>query len=123
MTGLVEYHVARLRDRLHFAQMEADILRKQKAERDPVRIVVYGEVNGIVELKYGEKLTVSEAILRFPRSESANLRRVLVHRLKSEKTNAWISVNVDQILRSNDRNGDLELQRGDRIEVRSMGRF
>jgi protein involved in polysaccharide export with SLBB domain len=88
------------------------------------RVTFYGEMKGVVAIGEGENLTISEAILRVGGSEYADLRKVRIHRLKKETgLEEIIIVDVDKILKKGDRKGDVQLQGGDRVEVKEKGLF
>ncbi len=83
------------------------------------KVVVFGEVQGVIPLIEGQAKRLSEGLAELPRSEVANFRHVLLYRFDpvagATTTNL---VNVDQIWRAGDPSQDLVLMGGDRIEVR-----
>lgn len=74
---------------------------------------IYGGMNATISLERGKPVWVSDAILSGGRNEMANLKKVTIHRRDSTK----VVLNVDKILKENDRSGDLQLMDGDRVEV------
>lgn len=88
------------------------------------RVTFYGEIKGVVAIGEGENLTISEAILRVGGSDYADLKRIKIHRLKKETgREEIIMVDVEKILKKGDRTGDVQLQGGDRVEVKEKGLF
>ncbi len=83
------------------------------------KVMVYGEMQGVVQLPEGEPKHISDAIISLGKSQFANLKAVRLHRLDPATGKTEIKViNVDKILRDGDRSNDIVLQDGDRIEVR-----
>ncbi len=88
------------------------------------RVTFYGEIKGVVAIGEGENLTISEAVLRVGGSDYADLRKIKIHRLKKETgLEEIINVDVEKILKKGDRKGDVQLQGGDRVEVKEKGLF
>lgn len=86
---------------------------------EPVnRVEVFGAMHGSVLFKTGICRTLSEVILSQTPSNLADLKRVRLHRAGSGgKTGEILTVNVEKLLKENDRTNDPELLDGDRIEV------
>lgn len=83
------------------------------------KVIFFGEMKGMLPLPEGEKMTLSEAVLRLGGGTPfANLKRVKVSRKDSKtgKTKVMV-VNVDSVLHDNKNSEDIELQDGDRVEV------
>jgi protein involved in polysaccharide export with SLBB domain len=83
------------------------------------KVVVYGELQGVVQLPENKALRISDAIISVGNNKFANLSKVRLHRQDATSGKEEIKlVNVDKILREGDRTDDIVLQDGDRIEVR-----
>ena len=83
------------------------------------KVMVYGEMQGIVQLPDGETKHISDAMISLGQNKFANLKAVRLHRVDPATGKTEITViNVDKILRDGDRTADVVLRDGDRIEVR-----
>lgn len=99
-------------------------LRRQVAEAnlplEAQKVVVFGEMQGVIPLVEGQTKRLSEGLTELPRTQFANLRRVYLYRFDpTAGVTTTNIVNVDQILRAGDRSQDVVLMDGDRIEVRA----
>lgn len=111
------------------AKLEADFykqatvhLRLVDQSRRVGQVQFFGMVRGPVELFPGEQKSLSSAILQLGYNEFANLRKVKIQRIDPvTKENKTIIVNVEEILKTNDRKKDIILQDGDRVEVPERG--
>ena len=93
--------------------------RTPSAGETLARVQVYGEMQGTIPLPEGEIKRISDAIIGLPRSQFADLRKVRLHRIDPVTGKSEIKIiNVDKILRGEDRAADEILKDGDRIEVR-----
>lgn len=83
------------------------------------KVIFFGELKAVMPLPEGEKLMLSEAILRLGGGGGfANLKKIKVHRRDPESGKAsTVVVNVDAVIYNNDPTKDLELRDGDRVEV------
>lgn len=113
-------------------RLEADYYRTatvslnlDNVERSPAalatatgKVQVFGEIQTVLPLPEDRDLMISDAILLLPRNDFANLKRVKIHRSNAEtKERETIEVDVDRILRRNDRSLDVRLKDGDRLEI------
>jgi len=64
---------------------------------------------------------LSEAVLRFGDSRKADLKIVTLHRRGAKGGDDLIMLDLSRILKTGDRNEDIELKNGDRIELREKG--
>jgi protein involved in polysaccharide export with SLBB domain len=89
---------------------------------DQAKVTIYGSLNQVVPIGDGEKLMLSEAILRAGGGQQGgffNLKKVRIHRLDpNTKKELTITVDVNAVLYEGARIKDQQLQDGDRIEVR-----
>lgn len=100
-------------------------LNLDNVERSPAalatttgKVQVFGEIQTVLPLPEDRDLMISDAILLLPRNDFANLKRVKIHRSNPEtKERETIEVDVDRILRRNDRSLDVRLKDGDRLEI------
>jgi hypothetical protein len=109
-----------LEDRLQFARMELEVLQKQKAEREPWHVSIFGYVSrpGDITVEQGQKLTVSQAVrMCGGPTENADLRKVFVRRKTKDGTEEKIPVNIDRILNQGDTSADVLLIEGDKVVV------
>jgi hypothetical protein len=84
------------------------------------KVIFFGELKAVVPLPEGEKLMLSEAILRLGGGGGfANLKKIKVHRRDPESGRAiTFVVNVDAVIYNTDpTKKDVELRDGDRVEV------
>lgn len=82
------------------------------------KVQVFGEIQTVLPLPEDRDLMISDAILLLPRNDFANLKRVKIHRSNPDTNNReTIEVDVDRILRRNDRSLDVRLKDGDRLEI------
>ena len=81
------------------------------------KAIFYGEVKGTVPLREGERMTVTEAIIQMTYTEWADLRKVKISRKGSTGRPEIIKVNVDEIMKKNLLDKDVELMDGDRVDV------
>lgn len=83
------------------------------------KVIFFGELKAVMPLPEGEKLMLSEAVLRLGGGGGfANLKKIKVHRRDPESGRAsTVVVNVDAVIYNNDPTKDLELRDGDRVEV------
>ena len=78
------------------------------------RVQFFGEMSGQVDLPAGRPTQLAEAILSLGKtSESADLRKVKV--LRADGTT--VMVDVRKVIQENQRDRDLDLRDGDRVEV------
>lgn len=100
-------------------------LNLDNVERSPAslatstgKVQVFGEIQTVLPLPEDRDLMISDAILLLPRNDFANLKRVKIHRSNAEtKERETIEIDVDRILRKNDRSLDVRLKDGDRLEI------
>lgn len=100
-------------------------LNLDNVERSPAslatstgKVQVFGEIQTVLPLPEDRDLMISDAILLLPRNDFANLKRVKIHRSNPEtKERETIEIDVDRILRKNDRSLDVRLKDGDRLEI------
>ncbi len=83
------------------------------------KAIFYGEVKGTVPLQEGERLTITEAIIQLTYSEWADLKKVKISRKGPTGKPEIIKVNVDEIMKKNLLDKDIELKDGDRVDVPS----
>ncbi|MBN9689256.1 MAG: hypothetical protein J0M24_03375 [Verrucomicrobia bacterium] len=84
----------------------------------PPKIFIYGEMQAEFPLDPSSPIRLSDALIRAPRSEFADFRRIRVHRLGPDGNMDIKIIDVQRILKDGDRANDLVLQGGDRVEVR-----
>lgn len=85
---------------------------------DVPQVVVFGMLSGTFPIPEGKKLMLSEIMLRMPRNEFARMNKVEIQRLGPDgKPIKMPTVDVDELLRENNRSLDVELKDGDRIRV------
>jgi len=85
---------------------------------DVPKVVVFGELSGTFPIPENKKLMLSEIMLRMPRSDFARMNRVEIQRLGPDgRPMKMPTVDVDKMLKENDRSLDVELKDGDRIRV------
>lgn len=100
-------------------------LNLDNVERSPAsvatstgKVQVFGEIQTVLPLPEDRDLMLSDAVLLLPRNDFANLKRVKIHRSNAEtRERETIEVDVDRILRKNDRSLDVRLKDGDRLEI------
>lgn len=80
---------------------------------------VYGAVQRTLDLRPNQRLTLSEVFLESTPPPNANLKAVRLHRAPTgtNTVGETLTLDVEGLLRSNDRSKDLEIHPGDRIEV------
>ena len=105
-------------------RLDLQAINRQPGQLDTLpKVTLYGEggLSGTYPIPEGEKLMLTDVILRAGGGGGngfANLGKVKVRRLNLEtKKEDIIPVDVDKLLKKGDRNKDLELKDGDRIEV------
>ncbi|MSU36261.1 MAG: hypothetical protein EXS36_14425 [Pedosphaera sp.] len=81
------------------------------------KAIFFGEVKGTVPLLEGERKTITEAIIQMGYSEWADLRKVKISRKSSSGKPEIVKVNVDEIMKKNLLDKDIELKDGDRVDV------
>ena len=115
--------VKRLLEETYYQTATID-LDLDNVERGPAslanlaKVQVFGEMQGVFPLSESGATMLSDIILQLPRNDFANLEKVQVQRVESEGANPTrITVNVESILKGNDRSRDLELKDGDRIFI------
>lgn len=97
-------------------------LRLVDQSRRVGQVLFYGMVRGTVELFPSEQKMLSAAIIQLGYNEFADLKKVKVHRIDPvTKESKTITVDVKEILKTNDRSKDVILQDGDRVEVLERG--
>ena len=113
-----------LKERLRFARLEADDLSKRQAARmasGKIDLFGSGGLSGTFPVVEGRKLMLSDIIISAggkSGNEYANLKRVKVRRFDPvSKKETVIEANVTNIIEKGDRNADIELKDGDRVEV------
>ncbi len=85
---------------------------------DVPHVVVFGELSGTFPIPEGKKLMLSEIMLRMPRNDFARMNKVEIQRLGPDgKPIKMPTVDVERLLRENDRSLDVELKEGDRVRV------
>ena len=86
----------------------------------PGKVQFFGEIQTVLQLSPdGPPLKLSDAILQARVPDFANLRRVKVHRLNAVTGQTTvIEVNVDAIIKDGQRDKDIILEDGDRVEVK-----
>ncbi len=86
----------------------------------PGKVQFFGEVQTVIALSPDQPpLKLSDAILQVRAPEFANLKRVRIHRLNATTGQTTvIEVNVDAIIRDGQRERDVILEDGDRVEVK-----
>lgn len=84
----------------------------------PPKVYIYGEMQAEFPLDVSSPIRLSDALIRAPRSQFADLRRIRVHRLGPDGNMVIRVIDVERILKEGDRANDLLLQGGDRVEVR-----
>lgn len=105
-----------MNEKIRFAQIELDLLKKQAADREPVRVTFFGAMSGIFEFKPGDRMTLSQAVVQIGTTDRVNLKAVTLHRKGALGGQDVITLDVSELLKSGDPKLDLELQNGDRIE-------
>jgi hypothetical protein len=105
-----------MNEKLRFAQIELDLLKKQAADREPVRITFFGAMSGVFEFKPSDRMTLSQAVVQIGTTDRVNLKAVTLHRKGALGGQDVITLDVSKLLKSGDPKADLELQNGDRIE-------
>jgi len=84
------------------------------------KVIFFGALRGVIPLPEGEKLTLSEAVLRLGGGGGgyANLKKVKLTR-KDPETGRPVTriIDVDSVIHKNDSSADVELRDGDRVEV------
>jgi len=81
-------------------------------------VLFFGAVKGSIPLPPGEKVLISDAMLKLGYSAYANLKKVKIRRMNAETGKEdSIVVNVHDILHKGKRDKDRELLDGDRVEV------
>lgn len=84
------------------------------------RVTFFGELRGTVAIPDGREMLLSEAVLQLPTSPFADLKRVRIHRIDPVTDKATtLTVDVDEILFKNKREGDEVLMPDDRIEIQA----
>ena len=79
-------------------------------------------VRGTIELFPSEQKMLSAAIIQLGYNEFADLKKVKLHRIDpATGENKTTTVDVKDILKTNDRSKDVILQDGDRVEVPERG--
>ncbi len=113
-----------LKEQLRFAQLEADNLSiRQAARMASGKIEIYGNggFSGTFPVLKGRKLMLSEVIISAGAKsdkEYADLKRVKIRRFDPvSKKDTVIEANVTNIIEKADRNADIELKAGDRVDV------
>ncbi len=86
----------------------------------PGKVQFFGEIQTVLPLSLdGPPLKLSDAILQVRAPDFANLKRVKVHRLNAVTGQTTvIEVNVDAIIKDGQRDKDIILEDGDRVEVK-----
>jgi hypothetical protein len=85
------------------------------------KVQVYGAMQAVLPIEEG-KTMLSDVILSLGRNNFAKLSKVKVHRLDPvTKKPTTQTVNVERILKNNDRTADIPLRDADRIEVPERG--
>jgi hypothetical protein len=120
----VDRFIQDMNDKLRFAQIELDLLKKQAADREPRNSVLfYGARDGRMTFKAGEHTSLSDAVLPFTDFGNVDLRRVRLHRLGTNGVEDILTVDVQTMLKTGNRKGDIELRNGDRVELKEKGLF
>ena len=97
-------------------------LRLVNQSRRLGQVLFYGMVRGTIELPPGEQKTLSAAIIQLGYNGFADLKRVKLHRIDpATRDNKTITVDVKEVLKTNDRSKDIILQDEDRVEVLEKG--
>lgn len=106
-----------LEDYYHKATIELTLGEKVVT---PGKVQFFGEIQTVLPLSPdGPPLKLSDAILQVRAPDFANLKRVKVHRLNAVTGQTTvIEVNVDAIIKDGQRDKDVILEDGDRVEVK-----
>jgi protein involved in polysaccharide export with SLBB domain len=106
-----------LEDYYHRATVELSMGEKVLT---PGKVQFFGEIQTVLPLSPdGPPLKLSDAILQVQAPEFANLKRVKVHRLNAVTGQTTVlEVNVDAIIKDGQRDKDVILEDGDRVEVK-----
>ncbi len=83
------------------------------------KVIVFGAMQAVVTLEANKATTLTEALVPLPKSPTANLRKVKLHRAPEVEGQEGTveTLDVEALLRSPNREQDPVLQVGDRIEV------
>jgi hypothetical protein len=81
------------------------------------KVQVYGEMRGIIPLPENQRTMLSDVILSMAGNDFANLKKIKVRRVNAAGQPETHIVNIDKVLKDNDRSADFELKDGDRVEV------
>lgn len=120
----VDRFIQDMNDKLRFAQIELDLLKKQAADREPRNSVLfYGAREGRLTFEAREHTSLSDAVIQFGATDNVDLGRVRLHRLGTNGVEDILTVDVQTMLKTGDRKGDIELRNGDRIELKEKGLF
>lgn len=114
----VQNYTRPIEDRLRFAKMELEVLQKQKADQEPFEVRVFGERSAAILFRPSEKPKLSDAIIRLENLKMVDLRKVRLHRRGANGGEDILTVDVDTMLKTGDRTGDIELRNGDQIELK-----
>jgi protein involved in polysaccharide export with SLBB domain len=93
--------------------VDFDAAGGQQAAESASKVVVYGAMSGSFRIPETEDLYLSDVFTQMGRNDYANLKKVKVYR----KAGGTITINVDEILRTGNRDKDIKLSDGDRIQV------
>ena len=118
--SLVQYYMRPIEDRLRFAKMELEVLQKQKAEREPRHVSIFGDVSrpGDLAVEPGQTLTASQAVrMSGGPTVYADLKKVFVRRKTKDGKEETIPVNMDRVLKQGDTSADVDLIEGDKVVV------
>lgn len=112
----VDRFIQDMNDKLRFAHLELDLLKKQAADREPIQIKFFGAMSGVFEFRPSDRMRLSQAVIEIGHNDRVNLKAVTLHREGALGGQDVITLDVTQLLKSGDPKADIELQKGDRIE-------
>lgn len=98
--------------------VEVPDLTPETSGKSSAKVRVFGALHGTIPLPETQTARLSDVLAGLGRNDSADLKNVKLYRTDPQNGSVdTIEADVEKILRTKDRTGDVELRNGDRIEV------